>query len=76
MSMTIDRMLTRVWLGLATSLALAGSLHLGAVVGSRPWLSLPVQAGPASPGPRCDPADAPVVHRDAREEWNPARARP
>ena len=33
----LDRVLTRVWLGLAACLVLAGGLRLGAAVGASPW---------------------------------------
>lgn len=72
---TFDRVLTRIWIGLASSCLLAGSLHLGAAVGTRPRFAGRDETG-------CRPAiagmpDASVpIHWDPQGKWNRRQARP
>lgn len=76
MAATIDRMLTRIWLGLVSTAALAGGLHLGAIVGGRPWLAVPGETVAAAPGLRCPTGGAEFVHREPGEKGNSRPARP
>ncbi|GJD33445.1 hypothetical protein [Methylobacterium aerolatum] len=73
----IDRVLTRLWLGLAACLALAGGMQLGAAVGHRGatrggdvrCAQMAFAGAVARPG-------EPVIHRDPAEAGNLRRARP
>lgn len=64
----LDRVLTRLWLGLVACWALGGGLHLGATVGPRCLPRLLPAAGPHR--------DGSLIHRDPGVAGNPGRPRP
>lgn len=73
----LDRVLTRIWLGLAACLVLAGGLRLGAAVGATPRVldgdrrcAASALDEPAAPG---GPS---LIHRDPGTGGNLRQARP
>lgn len=73
----IDRVLTRLWLGLVAGLALAGGMRFGAAVGHRGAAQADeVRCAPVVLAGATLPPGEPVVHRDREGAGNLRRARP